>query len=183
MSAAAPQSDDRNWAPFRLAAAGTHADPPRSLQSAEGIGDRLRAAAFAEIQAREAFNWAADRFIEVPDSLKVAWRGLALAEDRHLAWLLKRMGELKVSITERSVSTQLWHSLMSCTSAREFAHFMASAEERGRKAGERFCREMTTRDPGTAEIFGKIAEEEVAHIALAERHFPGGYEGAGPATG
>jgi hypothetical protein len=48
---------------------------------------------------------------------------------------------------------------------------MASAEERGRKAGERFHAQMLQRDPESARIFGKIAEEEVAHIALARKYF------------
>ena len=33
---------------------------------------------------------------------------------------------------------------------------------------------MAKSDPVTAEIFGKIAKEEVAHIALAYQHFPAG---------
>ncbi len=34
---------------------------------------------------------------------------------------------------------------------------------------------MAAHDPVSAEIFGKIAEEEAAHIALAERFFPNEY--------
>lgn len=138
----------------------------------EGVGDRLRAAAFAEIQAREAFLWGASHFEDAPASLKTAWRGLALAEDRHLGWLLKRMQELGIGVTDRRVSDQLWVSLVSSQNAKEFAYYMASAEERGRRAGERFHQELLKKDPVTAEIFGKIAEEEVEHIALAEKYFP-----------
>jgi len=166
-------STDRDWSPFRVCGPQEHADPPRAILSPVGVGDRLRAAAFAEIQAREAFNWGADRFEgEAPAALCTAWRGLALAEDRHLNWLLARMEELGISITERRVSTQLWHSLVSCTNARDFARYMASAEERGRKAGERFHREMAQVDPISAKIFGQIALEEIAHIELAHRYFP-----------
>jgi uncharacterized ferritin-like protein (DUF455 family) len=162
----------RDWSPFRSAPQGAHADAPRAITSTFGIGDRLRAAAFAELQAREAFDWAADRFEDAPTSLRTAWKGLALAEDRHLGWLLNRMKELGIDAAERQVSDQLWYSLVTCQNARDFAKYMASAEERGRKAGERFCQAMSAVDPVSAGIFGKIAEEEVAHIELATRYFP-----------
>ncbi len=163
----------RNWeGGFQLAAPGAHGDAPRGVQSREGIGDRLRSAAFAEIQARDAFLWAAETFVDAPLALRTAWKGLALAEDRHLQWLLNRMKELGIGIADRKVSDQLWVSLTSCQTASEFAHYMASAEERGRKAGVRFQEAMAQVDPTTAEIFGKIAEEEVEHIALAYRYYP-----------
>jgi uncharacterized ferritin-like protein (DUF455 family) len=161
-----------DWAPFRVMPRDQRPEPPRSLQFYEGIGDRLRAAAFAEIQAREAFLWAARQDWDASLALRSAWKGLALAEDRHLGWLLKRMAELGFSVAEREVSDQLWVSLTTCDSARDFAHYMASAEERGRRAGERFCKALEGRDPETARIFGQIAEEEVAHIELAEKYFP-----------
>ena len=161
-----------NWEPFKLTPQGQHPSPTRTLETRDGIGDRLRAAAFAEIQAREAFLWAADKFEDAPSSLRTAWRGLALAEQRHLDWLLKRMKELEIGVDERQVSDFLWHSLIVCKSAKEFAYFMANAEERGRRAGERFQKALVKIDPITSEIFGKIAEEEVAHIALAYEYFP-----------
>lgn len=161
-----------NWEPFRIAPRGTKSDAPRSLETPEGVGDRLRSAAFAEIQARDAFLWAASHYTDAPESLKRAWTGLAQAEQRHLEWLLRRMEELNVDVRERQVSDQLWISLTSCQSAKEFALYMASAEERGRKAGVRFHQALFATDPTTAEIFGKIAEEEVAHIALAYKYFP-----------
>ena len=37
-------------------------EAPRSIDSLEGVGDRLRAAAFAEIQARDAFLWAPEHY-------------------------------------------------------------------------------------------------------------------------
>lgn len=134
----------------------------------------MRAAAFAEIQAVHSFNWAAFHFEDAPASLRSAWKGLALAEERHLGWLLKRMTDLSIAVDERKVSDQLWISLQSCKSAKEFALYMANAEERGRKAGERFYTEMKNRDAVTAEIFRRIAEEEVEHIALAAKYFPEG---------
>ena len=169
-SASAPHPD---WAPFRLLPEGERAEPPRSIKIHDGVGDRMRAAAFAEIQARDAFLWAADRTDwDVPESLRRAWRALAQAEDRHLHWLLNRMKALGFDITERPVSTQLWDSLTSCNSPGTFAHAMAGAEERGRRAGERFEEALRERDPETARIFGEIAEEEVAHIQLAWKYFP-----------
>jgi uncharacterized ferritin-like protein (DUF455 family) len=155
-----------------LVAPGKHGEAPRAVTSREGIGDRLRAAAFAELQAREAFRWGAARFEEAPEALRKAWEGLGWAEDRHLGWLLKRMEELEIPIDERGVSDQLWHSLVSCSNARDFAQYMASAEERGRRAGERFRDAMAQVDPVSAKIFGAIAEEEVEHIRLAERFYP-----------
>ena len=82
------------------------------------------------------------------------------------------MVELKIDVRGRKVSDHLWQSLVSCKSAKEFAIYMANAEERGRKAGERFHQALADRDPITAEIFRKIAEEEVAHIALASKYYP-----------
>ena len=161
-----------HWGEFQLAPAGEHGAAPRSIHSREGIGDRLRAAAFAEIQAREAFLWAADRFEDAPTALRTAWRGLAQAEERHLGWLLARMKELGVSLAEKPVSDALWQSLMSCQSGREFAFYISNAEERGRRAGVRFCQAMKEIDPESARIFGRIAEEEVEHVALAYRYYP-----------
>lgn len=134
--------------------------------------DRLRAAAFAEIQACEAFLWAASRFADAPEGLRTAWRELAAAEDKHMGWLLARMVELGLSVTERPVSDHLWDSFMGCTDAATFAHYMANAEERGRLAGERFYLALEKRDPVTARIFKDIAVEELEHIRLAHRHFP-----------
>jgi uncharacterized ferritin-like protein (DUF455 family) len=161
-----------DWSPFLVASHSAKGDPIRALDQADGVGDRLRTAAFAEVQAREAFLWAADHFEEASGALKRTWRALALAEQRHLDWLLQRMQELSVPINARKVSDQLWHSLRACKKAEEFAVYMASAEDRGRKAGERFHQALKSSDPVTAEIFGKIAAEEIEHIALASRHYP-----------
>lgn len=162
-----------NWAPFVLADDGKHSDAPRSIDSLEGVGDRLRAAAFAEVQAREAFRWAAEKFVnDVSPELREAWLELAAQEQKHLDWLLERMNELGIKIQDRKVSTFLWLSLISCKTPRDFALYMANAEERGRRAGERFHQALKQRDPESARIFGTIAEEEISHIELARRHFP-----------
>jgi len=164
---------ERDWSPFRLREADEPLQGPRAISTLEGVGDRLRAAAFAEIQAREAFLWAAGRFEDAPEGLRRAWRALAGQEDRHLGWLLARLEALGIGVADRPVSPRLWESFVACSSAREFALFMASAEERGRVAGERFHRELLARDRVTAEIFGTIAAEEAEHVALAKRYsFP-----------
>lgn len=97
---------------------------------------------------------------------------LAAAEQKHLDWLLGRMRELGVDPAARTVSDQLWDSLLTSRTAQDFSLYMASAEERGRVAGERFRDGLASIDPETSRIFGKIAEEEVAHIELALRFYP-----------
>jgi uncharacterized ferritin-like protein (DUF455 family) len=161
-----------DWSPFSLVAREERADPPRLISTPQGVGDRLRAAAFAELQAREAFEWAARTYDDAPEELRGAWHTLAQAEERHLNWLLSRAAALGVDLRERKVSDQLWVSLTRCKSAREFAIYMAEAEDRGRKAGERFAVAMKEADPESARIFGQIALEERSHIELAERFFP-----------
>jgi uncharacterized ferritin-like protein (DUF455 family) len=162
----------RTWEPFALCTPGERPPRTRDIHSPEGIADRLRAAAFAEIQAREAFLWAAEKFeTQAPPGLCRAWRGLAREEDKHLGWLLKRLSELGFCADERPVSDYLWRSFLQCKTAQEFAQFMANAEDRGRIAGERFHEALQIIDPVSAEIFRKIAAEEIAHIRLAEQFF------------
>ena len=166
----APPTPD--WSPFSVAEPGAHPEAPRSIHQLEGIGDRLRSAAFAEIQAREAFLWAAQTFADASQELREAWKCLAEAEEKHLRWLLARMEELGIDVRARKVSDHLWRSFQSCKRAQDFAIFMANAEERGQKAGFRFYEALLAKDPITAKIFGKIAEEETSHIALAKKFFP-----------
>jgi len=161
-----------SWQPFQTCAPAQHAPPPRAINTPDGVGDRLRAAAFAEIQAREAFRWAAEHLTDASENLCKAWLLLAAEEDKHLNWLLTRLKELGHDAGARRVSLRLWDSLTKCTQAEEFARYMASAEERGMRAGERFCQQMMEVDPISAKIFGQIAFEEKAHIELAEKYFP-----------
>jgi uncharacterized ferritin-like protein (DUF455 family) len=162
-----------NWGPFKVTSRGEHAPGPRAMTSKEGVMDRLRAVAFAELQAREAFYWASEAFAgQATEACLNAWKGLGMAEDRHYQWLLKRLAELGGEIEGRPVSDQLWVSLRTCKLPDEFAHKMASAENRGRIAGERFVEGMKSFDPESAEIFRKISEEEIEHIRLAARYFP-----------
>ena len=143
----------------------------RPRMTPEGIGDRLRSAAFAEYQAFEAFSWAASYFTQAPDELRRIWRRLAQEELRHRDMILKRMEELGVAAGDRPVSDRLWLALIACVSAEEFSLFMARCEERGRTAELRFYEVLATIDPVTAELFGRIAADEAEHIALASNQF------------
>jgi hypothetical protein len=78
------------------------------------------------------------------------------------------MEELGVAASERPQSLALWNSFDRCDTPAKFAVFMANAEERGRIAGEQFHETLKAVDPVTAELFGKIAFEEQAHIRLAQ---------------
>ena len=154
-----------NWAPFQVCDPDAYPPAPRGINTSEGLGDRLRVAAFAELQAREAFRWAVDTLLDVSPALRAAWRRIADDEHRHLEMLLARMAELGVNPAGRQVSDRLWRSLRACKTAKEFIPYMRTAEERGRAAEESFRRSLAHRDPVTAAIFGKIADDEAEHIA------------------
>jgi uncharacterized ferritin-like protein (DUF455 family) len=166
------QRKELTWHPFRICDDNVRPRPSRPMATPEGRGDRLRSAAFAELQAARAFSWAAEQFTDVPATMRDAWQGLAHEEERHLGWLLQRMADLGVDPAEREVSLRLWRALQKCTSGQDFARRIASAEERGRLAGELFRAEMARYDTISAEVFGKIADEEVGHVALTRRFFP-----------
>lgn len=151
----------------------------RSPATREGVADRLRVAAFAELQAREAFRWACAALPDAPEGLRARWAGLAEEEDRHLGWLLGRLAALGAPPGARRVSARLWDSLNAARSAEEFEILIAKAEERGRQAGERFRTLLAPVDPESAAVFGRIADEEVSHVALARLHFPGPAAAAG----
>ncbi len=148
---------------------GSRAPSARSIESPFGVGDRLRAAAFAEAQAKEAFLWAAEHFVSAPADLRESWRRLAREEEKHLGWLLDRMQAIGAEVAGRAVSDKLWHSLVSRESAEEFARYMAGAEDWGREAGEKFCGQLEHIDPESAALFARIAKEELGHIAIAKR--------------
>ena len=158
-----------NWEPFDVCDPDEYPPAPRGLHSPDGIGDRLRVAAFAELQAREAFRWAADTRLDAGDGLRAAWRRIADDEDRHLQLLLGRMAELGVRPDARPVSDRLWRSLRGCKTTREFIAYMRTAEERGRDAEVSFRVKLADRDPVTAAIFGKIADDEAEHLAFGAR--------------
>lgn len=161
-----------SWAPFWVDSTIQIAPRPLYQADKQGVGDRLRTAAFAEMQAEAAFLWAARTLTDAPPELQAAWKALASEERKHMNWLLCRMEELGVVIDATPVSDGLWHSLVSCQSARDFCHYMADAETRGRRAGQRFEEQLKSFDHKSAEIFGQIAREEESHIELAYRFFP-----------
>ncbi len=156
------------WHSFSVS---TKADLPRSLATPEGIEDRLRMVAFAELVAHKAFLWASEH-LEAAPNIHSFWRYLAQEEAKHAAWLIERMQQLNIDPAARKVSNKLWLSLIGCTHATQFAHFMASAEERGTEAGLKFFDEIKTKDPITAGIFLKIAQEEKEHVSGAYQLFP-----------
>jgi len=160
-----------DFSPFTVTTPGTRAPGPRRLGTPEGLGDRMRTAAFAEFQAVIAFTWAAETFNDVPDGLLQAWRQQIPQERVHYDLIIARMSELCFNLTERPVSCALWDSLRPCTTGREFCLRIASAEERGRQAGLRLASFLAATDPVTAAIFQRIADEEVAHVALAGTYF------------
>lgn len=159
-----------DWKPFVVCAPEERAPSARGLGGPDGVGDRLRTAAFAERQAFAAFLWAADTLADAPAPLREAWRRIGREEEVHLNLLLARMAELGVAVDGRPVSDRLWRSLTRCSGAREFAAVMREAEARGQAAEESFRRVLAERDPVTAAIFGRIAEDEAAHLALADEY-------------
>jgi uncharacterized ferritin-like protein (DUF455 family) len=156
-----------DWSPFTICAPGEKAPYPRALTTPEGLGDRLRFVAFAEKQAVHAFASAAMIYETAPQAVRELWLTLSREEEKHLQLLLSRMDELGVSPAERPQSLALWQSFDRCKDAREFADFMANAEDRGRQGGEKFHQTLLKIDPVSANIFGRIANEEVEHIRLA----------------
>jgi len=156
------------WSPYNV---GT---PPkvRPLQTAEGLGDRIRLIAFAERQAHIAFLEATTKYLDIPPGLAEAWKWVAAEEKKHESWLLKRLSELGQDVAGVPVSISLYESFSKCQSAREFAFYISDAEERGRIGAERFAEVLKLRDPQTAEMFAKIAFEECQHIALVAKYFP-----------
>lgn len=158
-----------DWSPFTVCAPEEYAPATRGIGTPEGVADRLRTAAFAERQAFEAFTWAADTLTDASDELRAAWRRIALEEKTHLELLLGRMTELGVKVADRPVSDRLWRRLIQCKTASEFTVLMRDAEARGQAAEESFRRSLAQRDPATAAIFGRIADDEAEHLALADR--------------
>lgn len=155
------------WSPYLI---GTPARM-RSLNTPEGLGDRLRLIAFAERQAFHAFNEAAERFSDAPQALRDAWKWVALEEAKHESWLLKRLEEIHQKVEAMPVSLNLYHSLKNCQSARDFAFYVSDAEDRGRIGAEKFAQSLANSDPQSAAMFKQIAKEEEAHIALVHRFF------------
>lgn len=159
-------ADNFDWSPFNV---GTPIKT-RPMNTFEGLIDRIRIAAFAERQAYYAFLEAARIFAdEVPAELVETWKRIAEEEAKHEGWLLNRLVELKQDVAEIPVSLGLYQSFSKCETARDFALYISDSEERGRVAGLKFAEFLKVNDPETAKIFSDIAEEEIAHVALAKR--------------
>lgn len=157
--------------PFRPCALDERPPRPRGIATPEGVGDRMRTAAFAELQAVHAFGWAAGRYDDAPPGLADAWRAQVADERRHLRMILDRMAEVGVDPAERTVSLGLWRKLSACGDARSFCILIAQAEERGRRGGLALVEAVADRDPATADVFRTIAQEEEAHVALATEYY------------
>jgi uncharacterized ferritin-like protein (DUF455 family) len=157
-----------DWTPFVVCPPDERAPATRGMGGPDGLGDRLRTAAFAERQAFAAFFWAAENLPDAPEEMRAAWRRIGLEEKKHLDMLLARMTELGVDVAARPVSDRLWRSLSACKTAAEFSAHMREAEARGQAAEETFRRVLADRDPVTAAIFGQIADDEAEHLALAD---------------
>jgi uncharacterized ferritin-like protein (DUF455 family) len=164
-----------DWSPFTICAPGEKAPSTRALTTVEGLGDRLRFVAFAEMQAHHAFAAATTIFQDAPAEVRNLWSQLSIEEEKHLHLLLNRMQELGESPAARPQSLALWNSFDHCKTAADFAKFMSSAEDWGKSSGEKFHQTLLSIDPVTAALFKRIAEEEVEHIRLASMvlsHFP-----------
>jgi len=157
--------------PFLVGEPGVRSPRPRSLNSPEGLGDRLRTAAFAEWQAIAAFGWAAEYFTDAPEELRADWKRLVKDEVKHYNLITRRMADLGVDPAERPVSCFLWDSLVSCPTGEDFCKKIAGAEERGRLAAVKLVEFLGESDPATATIFREIAEDEVAHVSLAATYY------------
>jgi uncharacterized ferritin-like protein (DUF455 family) len=158
------------WHPFRIRA---KADAIRSLSTPEGIADRLRVVAFAELQARDAFLWGAERYPEAPAAWREAWIRFAAVEDRHAQMLLSRMEELKIPLEDRWVTDKLTRLCRLAEDPITFLFLLASAEERGMEAGFTLGEQMTPYDSTSAALFRQIADEEVEHVAMAREALAG----------
>ncbi len=160
------------WPEFNVSQQELPKQAPASIHTPAGIADRILAAAFAEIQARDAFLWAAETHTDAPATLREIWRRFAVSEQKHLDLLLQRLSELKIDAKQKAVYPSLWATLTACPSARNFAWAIAEAEERGRKAAIRFAEQLSQKDLKTALIFKLIAAEETEHVETAYRYFP-----------
>lgn len=154
------------WKPFRVA---ERADRMRSIGIPEGVGDRIRAVAFAELQARDGFLWGLDRFPEALPELRAYWREFAAMEELHAQLLLDRAAELNVDLSERAVSDTLMRMFVRSDSADLFLYQISTAEERGMEVGTAMIRPIREVDPVSAAVFQRIVDDEVGHVSTARR--------------
>lgn len=155
------------WRPFRVHPSKT--DQIRALAAQEGVADRLRLVAFAELQARDAFAWGAQRYRDVaPKEWIEQWERFSVVENKHAQMLLNRMAELGVDPGARTVSDKLTRLCHASTEPVIFLFLLASAEERGMESGNILGEQMKAVDLVSANIFLEIAKEEVEHVEMAK---------------
>ncbi len=153
------------WSPFLIKERG---DTIRPLTSPEGVTDRLRLVAFAEVQARDAFYWGAERFAgKIPEELRATWIRFAEVEERHANMLLQRLSDLGGEPGARAVSDKLNRLCRAAEDPIHFLFLLSSAEERGMESGLLLGKQMESVDITSAAIFRTIAEEEVEHVQMA----------------
>ena len=163
---AGPITFHNSWKPFRIVSG--KGDFIRPLTAKDGVLDRLRLVAFAEVQAKEAFLWGAEKFKGIaPDAWIDEWTRFAAVEERHANMLLTRFHELGGSLEERSLSDKLMRLCMAAEDPVTFLFLLSSAEERGMEAGFTLGKQMELVDGVSAKIFHTIAEEEVEHVHAA----------------
>ncbi len=165
-------NEQNSWSPFKLAA---KAEVIRPLQSKEGIADRLRTVAIAELLARDAFSWGVRQFPEAPQEWLDLWTSFEAIEDRHAQMLLDRMTALGVRAEDRVVSDKLSKLCRTATDPIIFWFLISTAEERGMEAGFLLGKQMHEYDAESAAIFKQIADEEVEHVESANK-FLAGYD-------
>lgn len=155
-----------HWTPFKVHPKKT--DVVRAMTAPEGIEDRLRLVAFAELQARDAFLWGALQYKgKAPDPWIKSWEEFARVEDRHAQMLLNRMSEVGADPGARQVSDKLSRLCMASTDPVIFLFLLSSAEERGMESGNILGEQMKAVDPISAQVFLQIASEEVEHVQMA----------------
>lgn len=155
------------WSPFVIQ---PRPEKMRALHSEHGVGDRLRAVAFAEIQARDGFLWGANFFTTAPKQWRTAWLRFAEMEDQHAQLLLDRAAALGVSLGERAVSDSLLKMFHKADRPEVFYYSISTAEQRGMEVGLSMIEPMKEVDPVSAAIFERCALEEEEHIATASKH-------------
>ncbi|MBN2715406.1 MAG: ferritin-like domain-containing protein [Deltaproteobacteria bacterium] len=159
------------WEPFVLAAPDQKVPFPKPMSHTEGLGDRLRIAAFAELQAVRAFGWAAEHFRDVSMEVINGWERQIPEEKLHFRLIMERMNNLGIQPHQKPVSAQLSETLYQCQTGKAFAIEIATAEHRGRLAALKMAAYLENRDPVTARVFLRIARDEVAHVQLVIDHF------------
>ncbi len=162
---AADIQQENKWHPFWV-------DPRphrmRSVKIPEGIGDRIRAVAFAEVQAHQGFLWGYQRFTQADPLWRSTWLDLAKQEARHAQLLLDHAHKLEINLGERKVSDYLIRMFRSAGSPEFFQYLMVRAEARGMDMGLSMVKAIMEVDPQSGAIFKRIAQEEEEHIRVAE---------------